>query len=106
MKNIKNDKEEILLSLIKDDLVNSRLMNILHSAGLNPINYYLNLKETIFKIAGLVINKEDALDHYYKAIQIVNDVDIFKNPEVLDRIAVSLYKNLVISLKPLNEEYN
>lgn len=101
MEKIENDKKEIILSLIKDDLINSRLMSILCNAGLNPINYYLNLKETIFKLAGLLIKRDDFLTDFENASRITSDVDIFDNPEVLHAIAESLYKRL----KPSNQEY-
>jgi hypothetical protein len=106
MKNSGNYKNEIILSLIKDDLVNSRLMSILHKAGLNPTNYCLNLKDTIFKLAGLSGKRESILSHYNDAIQIVSDVDIFSYPEILDRVAESIYKELTIKLSVFNEECN
>ena len=37
------DTKELIISLIKDDLVNNKLLNGLMAIGLDPGNYFLHL---------------------------------------------------------------
>lgn len=52
------NKEKLILSLIKDDLINVKLVNGLNEAGLNADNYYLHLSDTIFKLMGFGDDEE------------------------------------------------
>lgn len=44
--------KNLLLSLIKDDLVHTRLLNGLSELGFDTADYYQNLNEAIFSVAG------------------------------------------------------
>jgi hypothetical protein len=52
------NKKRLILSLIKDDLINAKLVNGLNVIGLNADNYFLHLSDTIFKIMGFDDNEE------------------------------------------------
>ena len=45
--------KNLILSLIKDDLVYSQLLHGLADLGFDTSDYYLNLNEAIFALAGL-----------------------------------------------------
>ncbi len=42
----------ILISLIRDDLINSKLVNGLISTGIDASDYYLHLSDTVFHLMG------------------------------------------------------
>jgi hypothetical protein len=43
-------EKKLVISLIKDDLVNRKLLIGLDDLGLRPTDYYLNLSDTIFSL--------------------------------------------------------
>lgn len=91
---LKTLEEKDLIRLIKDELVHIRLINGLELLGLNADNYHLNLNETIFKLAGIEADNEDFFDRYIEKCLTVNDIDIFKHPELLNNTAIRLCNEL------------
>jgi len=92
---VKKNKN-LIISLIKDDLRHFRLVSGLEALGLdNSGNYYLYLNETIFKLVGITIDDEDFLEEYMNECRMVINIDIFKHPELLDGLALSLYNKLL-----------
>ncbi len=55
--------ENRIISLIEDDLKNTKLVLGLQKLGLSPSQYYLNLSDTIFDILGISDNDEN--EHIY-----------------------------------------
>ena len=90
--------EHLLLSLIKDDLVHARLLNGLMELGFDTTDYYLNLNEAVFAIAGL--NKEHITDElrewYFRHIERAQFLQIPPRaaPEI-DTIAQTIYAELM-----------
>ena len=93
MKFKKLDKTDIL-SLIKDDLIHTRLVYGLEKLGLNADNYTHNLSETIFKLLEIKDENEVLFEKYIEDCRTVCSIDIFKYPELLDSMAHRLYTNL------------
>lgn len=91
--------KELILSLIKDDLVNVRLVHGLEKLGLDSGDYYLHLSETIFKLIGITADDEDFFEEYMDECKTVNNIDIFKHPELLNSLALSLYNKLTEEYK-------
>jgi tRNA G18 (ribose-2'-O)-methylase SpoU len=88
--NIWNKK--IILSLIKDDLLSTRLVLGLEALGLDAGKYYLHLSETIFLIMG--IEDEGLYKKYIEKSRTVMWIDVAKQPERLDKLVGKLYKML------------
>jgi len=95
-------EKELILSLIKDDLTNIRLVSGLDLLGLDSGKYYLHLNENIFKLIGLTEDNEDFFEDYMDECKMVNNIDIFKHPELLNSLALSLYNKLVEEYKSKN----
>lgn len=53
------EQQEIIIRLIKDHLVNTRLIHGLSALGLCPDDYYLHLSDTIFKMIGIPDENEE-----------------------------------------------
>lgn len=99
-----NKNKKIIVNLIKDDLINIRLVYGLETLGLNAGNYYLNLNETIFQLSGIKENREDFFETYIEKCRKVHKVDIFGNPELLNDMALRLYKELKKEYKAQKHE--
>jgi hypothetical protein len=93
MKNNKN----LILSLIKDDLINSKLNIGLANLGLEPELYLLRLSDTVFILLGIKNNErgEALFEHYLELRQKVEGIDLVKSYEVLDGLALEIYNVLV-----------
>lgn len=95
-------KEKLILSLIKDDLINCKLVNGLSdAAGLNADDYYLHLSTTIFRLMGY---KEDLysdkiFEQYRDLSATAKYIDIHKSHATLDPLALDLY-NLLLQKAP------
>lgn len=95
METIPLSKKDLIISLIKDDLVNVRLVHGLDKLGLDSGNYYLHLSETIFKLVGITIDDEDFFEQYMDECKTVVNINIFEYHELLDTLAQALYKKLI-----------
>lgn len=92
-------RKNLIISLIKDDLTNIRLVYGLDKLGLDSGDYYLHLSETIFKLIGILTDDEDFFESYMDECRTVYNIDIFKHPELLNSLALSLYNKLVEEYK-------
>jgi hypothetical protein len=90
------EHQKLILSLIKDDLINSKLVNTLNEAGLNADNYMLYLGETIFKLMGFQDSEEtdEFFDRYLKLTKRAMYVDISKSHKPMDDLAMQIYIEL------------
>ena len=91
--------KELILSLIKDDLINVRLVHGLEKLGLDSGNYYLHLSETIFKLVGITVDDENFFEEYMDECKMVVNINIFEHPELLNGMALSLYNKLIEEYK-------
>ena len=88
----------LVISLIKDDLINSKLVNGLNVLGLNADDYLLHLSETIFDLLGYEQNKETekVFERYMELSEAALLVDISESNKNLDDLALQIYRELVI----------
>ena len=96
LKNYNKDKK-IILSLIEDDLIHSKLVVGLLKLGLNPEPYYLNLSETIFEILDLQNHSENELifEQYVELSKKVELIDISISKSELQELADEIYQVLI-----------
>jgi hypothetical protein len=89
--------EKLVLSLIKDDLINSKLVNALCDAGLSAVDYYLHLSTTIFRLMGYRSDEhaEEIFSQYYILSQKVKQISIAEGHNTLDPLALELYDLLL-----------
>ena len=102
-KKISYKTEKLVISLIKDDLINLRLVHGLNALGLDAENYYTNLSSTIFGLMGLQTYDErmvKILESYIDSGKRVLRIDIEDHRDEFDELAVDIYDSLV-SLKKL-----
>jgi hypothetical protein len=95
------NKEKLILSLIKDDLINSSLIQNLHKIGLYSDCYYLHLSTTIFELMGFEENKEteEIYDRYLEMSEKAVLIDITESNKWMEKLAVEIYEELVLKMK-------
>ncbi|PBQ34691.1 hypothetical protein CNR22_23920 [Sphingobacteriaceae bacterium] len=101
---MKNNKK-LILSLIKDDLINSKLNIGLDKLGLQPELYLLGLSDTVFILLGIKDNErgEALFEHYLELRQKVERVDLIKSYEKLEGLALEIYDDLIERKKQLKD---
>ena len=94
---VSNKNKKLILSLIKDDLINSKLNIGLAKLGLQPELYLLGLSDTVFMLLGIKDNErgEALFEHYLELRQKVEAIDLTKSYEALDSLAFAIYNELV-----------
>lgn len=95
--------DKIVISLIKDDLINSKLVNSLNEMGLNADNYFLHLKDTVFKLMGFEDDdeSEEVFERYIELSKRVLYIDISNSHKPIEDLALQIYVELS-SRKPAN----
>jgi len=91
-------KKKLILSLIKDDLINSKLVNGLNNFGVLAENYYLHLSETVFEFMDFkctTTQKEKLFGRYIRLTEKAKDIDI-SSKKSLDKLTLEIYEELCI----------
>lgn len=97
---MKKKRKQIITSLIKDGLVNLKLVNGLNAAGLNASNYNISIGDTIFVLMGF---KDDHLndlifENVYLAISgKVKNIDFSNSMEELEKLSEEIYFELLFA---------
>lgn len=93
---MKKIPKNLLLSLIKDDLTNTKLVSALVAIQLDAHNYYLYLSETIFKLMGIEnsLEQEEIYSQYVQLTEKVREVEV--SSVEMDELAEEIYGFLLI----------
>lgn len=96
MAKIKN-KKRLVLSLIRDNLVNSKLVNSLNEIGLNADDYVLHLSDTIFELIGIDDTKsnEFIFENYLNLTGKGKCINISQGHDSLDKLTEEIYMYLI-----------
>jgi hypothetical protein len=92
--------EELLIRLIKDSLINTKLISGLNSLGLNAHDYTLSLGDTIFLLMGFDPSElnDFIFDHVYlKNAEKMNDIKSPVSTEELDELSKEIYEALLFA---------
>lgn len=93
------NKKQLIVSLIRDDLVSTRLVNGLGALGLDAGHYSLHLSETILRLLGFTHHQlYTVFNQYLKLTQLAQHVPR-NNPAKLNQLALEIYHAL-LTLKP------
>lgn len=95
---MKPKKQALILSLIKDDLINCKLVHALKDIGLNADDYLLNLSSNIFNLMGFEDTPQNEANYkyYLDLSQRVKYIDISKARERFDELALEIYTELIL----------
>jgi hypothetical protein len=89
--------KKFILSLIKDDLINAKLVLGLKALGLHPDDYCLYLSGKVFSLMGF---KESAqtdqiYEKYLELTEKVKEIDIALSMNQLEELALQIYTELL-----------
>jgi hypothetical protein len=93
-------RKALIIGLIKNGLINSKLVNGLNSLGLNANDYSISLGDTIFVLMGF---KNDGLndlifENVYLAIsERIKYIDFSVSMEELERLSQEIYTALLFA---------
>jgi hypothetical protein len=94
--------EKLILSLIKDDLINIKLIGSLQKIGLYSDCYYLHLSTTVFELMGFEDNESDKMyDKYIELSEKATDIDITASNKAMEKLADEIYTELKRSKKQM-----
>lgn len=90
-------KQVLIVSLIRDDLLNTHLVNGLNNLGMEASPYFLHLSETIFKLMEFEDTEEtDELYSYYLELtKETGNIRISESHEQFGLLALEIYKKLL-----------
>jgi hypothetical protein len=91
----KNDRQ-LLLSLLKAELKNTKLVRGLESIGMNPDDFYLGISSEILKLAGFQKEEidEELYDFYFEELDHHCQLEYMEFRQKLDSLAEELLKEL------------
>jgi hypothetical protein len=84
----------LVLALIKDDLINTKIINSLNNIGLAADDYQLHASTTIMtlmKIKSAPLLWEEIHDTYIEMKKRVEGIDIQESPWLVDGLAEEIY---------------
>jgi hypothetical protein len=92
------NKTELILSLIKDNLVNMKLIKGLNELGLIADDYYLNLGDTVFKLMGFEASERN--DLIFERVFIANSekvsqINFSESKDEVMRLSMQIYEELL-----------
>jgi hypothetical protein len=90
------NKKELILSLIKDNLRNTHLVESMNKLWSDSDKHHLYLSDTIFELLGFKggEHEEMVFEEYIKASMKVTSIDIYRYPERLEVLAITIYNDL------------
>lgn len=91
-------QQKLIISLIRDNLINTKLLNGLNKLGLIADDYTLHLSESIFDIMGFEENEQSdkMFEYYLGLLNTVNRIDISTEPEKLSELADTIHWKIAI----------
>jgi len=93
------EKKDLILSLIKDNLINTKLVNGLSNLGLDSDQYFLHLGDTIFALMGFKNERDEIYENFIQLSSKANKIDISKNDSAMDSLALEIYNELELRLE-------
>jgi hypothetical protein len=103
-----NNRKDLIIALIKDDLINSKLVNSLNEIGLEADSYNLHASTTIMNLMNIKappLRWEEIHDGYLDRTKKITQIDIQESPTLVDALAVEIYRYLKKS-KEEEQEFN
>lgn len=95
--------KSLILKLIMDDLINTKLVTGLCSMGLEAEKYHLHLSDTILKLMGFVRDSDfndKVFEGYVELAKKSVNIDITHNNATFEVLAKEIYSYLASSRRP------
>lgn len=91
------NEQDLILSLIKDDLIHSKMVQGLNEMGIYAEDYFLHLSDTVFKLLGFKDGEETEMifERYLELSEQAMLVDISDSHKAMDNLAMQIYIELL-----------
>lgn len=87
--------QKLILSLIEDDLIHTKLMEGLSELNINAETYALNLSDTIVKLMGFYgPGNETVFEQYQEQLKQARFIDNNRNNAGFKKLALHIYRDL------------
>lgn len=94
-------RQKLIVSLITDDLIHSKLIEALNDLHLEGSHYFLNLSDTIIKLMGFEGEQNEVVFEYYlDQLKRAKHVDNSENNAQFIKLANDIYNDLQLQ-KPI-----
>lgn len=92
------ETKSLIITLIKDDLINSKLVNGLNELGLDAGKYFINSSDTVFKLMGFQNHEfeEEIFQYYLELTAKAKNIDISESNAPLDDLCLEIYNELLV----------
>ncbi len=89
-------QKKLIITLIKDDLINTKLINGLNEIGIEANHFHLYLSEIIFSLMGIVDEEiyESKFELYVDLTKKVKDIDIKSSNIHIEELANEIFEKL------------
>ena len=87
------DKKALVISLIKDNLINTKLVIGLNELGLDAGHFHLSLADIVIDLMDAKMN-DDKFEAYLDLYEEVTGIDIAQDPKLLDDLTEEIYNHL------------
>ncbi len=91
------NQQELIVSLITDDLIHTKLVHGLMQLGLAAEPYFLQLSDTIFELLPFAnrTQQEEVYKRYLQLCKQADALDITANHQPFRQLALRIYKELL-----------
>jgi hypothetical protein len=99
METIENSKE-LIVSLIKDNLINTKLVLGLSDLGLIADDYYLHLGSTVFNLMGFKASEQSdfIFENVFRTLsEKVTQINISSSQDELTLLSMEIYQELLFA---------
>lgn len=93
--NERMQQKELILRLIKDDLINTCLIDSFETIGFYSDDYRLHLSDTLFKVMEIDDANDELFESYLEKTSEVADLTIIKDKKILEKRAEQVYSFLM-----------
>lgn len=94
--------KSLIISLIRDDLINTKLVYSLNNLGLQASDYTLHISGTVLKLSKIKttpLRWEQIHDEYLRMTTQVLQIDIQESPRLVNTLAEEIYAFLQLRRK-------
>jgi hypothetical protein len=90
-------KEKLVISLIKDDLINLKLIYGLYDLGVDATEYQIHASDTVFELLGLnqLASTDTVCEHYIELTEKVKLIHFPDEHPLLENLAITIYRELL-----------
>lgn len=100
------DQKNLILHLIKDDLVNTKLIRGFNHLGIDAEDYHIRASEVVFKLMGFDDSPRTELirEQYHELSKATEYIEVVADRKLFQNLALEIYNYLnAVSKNPINE---